>query len=490
MREVNKIASSLFDKIRSRVDTVSLGDENAKDTQDPEQARFFNFVFKQDGVDIGNVTISLIDEESLKVYFGADITSNIKEHGFTTEQWFAFLRSLRMFAKRNLLSFDTRDIAKSNLQIKDVKQQSKSDSTVDSGDLQVTESRMYGSTRHSFVECGTGTRLRIAHDGHIDPEINGSRTRRIKSIFVETSKGERFLLPFKNLHGARAMGQLIDQGGSLHDERGQHICELVTEMSALSHFVRSTKHRQFEDQETDEMTQAAVHRYDQIKRTLRQMRGARGTRSYFENWLPEDSGNDDMDYSSVRERYVKKLYDERFDQALPYVIKAHRKHMEAMHNPMAEEFEDWADSMVEGTWAVPEQESEVDNLRQLMSTPLLVGLDGQDATSALYHIIGDDQLFDSIQELADIKGPDYDCRPEVVKWLMQHFPAIGQEMDAIVKQSEQPEQPVLGAEPVLGTPQPAEQQAAAPVPAQPVPQPAAESADPLDFIRQLAGLRK
>lgn len=33
MREVNKIASSLFDKIRSRVDTVSLGDENAKDTK-------------------------------------------------------------------------------------------------------------------------------------------------------------------------------------------------------------------------------------------------------------------------------------------------------------------------------------------------------------------------------------------------------------------------------------------------------------------------
>ena len=490
MREINKIASSLFDKIRSRVDTVSLGDENAKDTQDPENARFFNFVYKQDNVDIGNVTISLIDEESMKVYFGADIASNIKEHGFTTEQWYTFLRSLRMFAKRNLLSFDTRDIAKSNLQIKDVKQQSNADSTVDSSDLNIIESRMYGSTRYSFVECGTGTRLRIAHDGLINPDVNGSRTRRIKSIFVETSNGERILLPFKNLHGARAIGQLVDQGGALHDERGQHICELVNEMSALSHFVRSTKHRQFEDAETDEMTQAAVHRYDQIKRTLKQMRGARGTRSYFENWLPETQTEIDTDYSSVRERYVKKLYDERFDQALPYVIKAHRKHMEAMNSTMAEEFESWADSMVEGTWAVPEQESEVDKLRQMMSTPLLVGPDGQDATSALYHIIGDDQLFDDIQELASIKGPEYDCRPEIVKWLQQHFPSIGQEMEGIVKQSEQPEQPVQGAEPVLGTPQPAEQQAAAPVAAPVAPQPTAESSDPLDFIRQLAGLRK
>ena len=91
--------------------------------------------------------------------------------------------------------------------------------------------------------------------------------------------------------------------------------------------------------------------------------------------------------------------------------------------------------------------------------------------------------------MADIKGPDYDCRPEIVKWLTKHFPSLGQEMGQLVKQSEQPEQPAPGAEPVLGTPQPAEQQAAAPAPEQ-QPQPAAESADPLDFIRTLAGLRR
>jgi hypothetical protein len=61
-------------------------------------------------------------------------------------------------------------------------------------------------------------------------------------------------------------------------------------------------------------------------------------------------------------------------------------------------------------------------------------------------------------------------------------------MESIVQQSLQPEQQQPAAQPVLGTPQPAEQQAAAD-PAQ-QPQPAAESADPLDFIRQLAGLRK
>ena len=79
MREVDKIASSFFDKIRSRVDQVSLGDENAKDTQDPEKARFFNFAYKQDGEEIGSVTVSLIDEESMKVYFGTDIADTLKD---------------------------------------------------------------------------------------------------------------------------------------------------------------------------------------------------------------------------------------------------------------------------------------------------------------------------------------------------------------------------------------------------------------------------
>jgi hypothetical protein len=125
-----------------------------------------------------------------------------------------------------------------------------------------------------------------------------------------------------------------------------------------------------------------------------------------------------------------------------------------------------------------------------------------DATSALYNIIGDDQLFDNISELADIKGPDYDCREDVINWLQDHFPALAQEMEQAMASAETPEDPAMGTEPVLGTPQPAEQAAAATqAPAEPAAAPAPEeeqqpaqpvmqSADPLEFIRALAGLRK
>ena len=130
MRDLKNISSELFDKIRTRFDNVRLGDEKSKATTDPEVARFFNFDYIIDGHKVGNITISLIDEQSLKLYYGRDIIEAIKEidaetggetaDGVSNEQkWYNFLRSVRQFAKRNLLTFDTRDITKSNLEIKD-----------------------------------------------------------------------------------------------------------------------------------------------------------------------------------------------------------------------------------------------------------------------------------------------------------------------------------------------------------------------------------
>lgn len=493
MREVDKIAASLFDKVRSRFEDLNLGDEGAKAVQDPEKARFFNFTYNQNGIDLGNVTISLIDEESMKVYFGSDIKDNLKENGLDKDEWYDFLRGLRKFAKRNMLSFDTRDIAKSNLQIKDVKQQSNADATIGTGDINVTESRMYGTKKHSFANVGNST-LRIVHSDTIDEEVRGARTRKIESVFVETAKGERFRVKHNNLVGASALAQHFSHGGEYGDEICEAINGMMDEMASLKHFVRSIKRRVDLDDETDLMANHAVDRYNELKSKLKRLRSPRHYLDFVETYLPEAPIEDDVDVDAMRERFVRKLYDERFDEALPYVYRAHIRKVQELNNPMAEEFESWADSMLEGTWAVPEQESEVDQLRELMAKPFAVGQQGQAAVSLLHDLIGDDGLNDDILELAKIKGPNYDCRPEVVKWLHQHFPAIGQEMEQIVQQSQEPpeapQQPQ--AQPVLGTPQPAEQQAAGEQPEQDQqqPQPAAESADPLDFIRTLAGLRK
>ena len=489
MREIDKIAENLFDKIRSRFSNVNLGDDTAKRTQDPEQARFFNFDFDVDGEVLGNVTVSLIDEKSMKVYFGSDIIDSIKEDNEDTdakkEAWYDFLRNLRKFAKRNMLNFDTRDVAKSNLQLKDIKQQTKADDTVSKDEINVTESRLYGTRRHSFMEVGP-CKLRIVHSADIDEEKHGARGRKIEQIFIETPHGERFLVPHRHLGCAAALATHVAHGGEHNDEIAECMNGMVAEMGNMSHFVRSVKRRTDLDDETGEMAHAAINRYNELKNQLKRLRSPRHYLDFVESYMPESAIEDEYDVDALRERFVKKMYDERFDAALPFVYRAHKRQQESLNSPMAEEFESWANGILEGTWAMPESEEEIRKLVELMGKPLLVGVNGEDATSALYSVIGDDQLFDDIHNMADIKGEDYDCRPEVLKWVKQNMPAVVPQIEAVMQDEKAEPQP--GAEPVLGTTQPAEQPAPAPAPAPA--QPVMQSADPLDFIRSLAGLKR
>jgi hypothetical protein len=427
MRDLTNIASELFDKIRTRFDNVRLGDEKSKATTDPETARFFNFDYTIDGHKVGNITISLIDEQSLKLYYGRDIVDTIKEIDSETggetedgvsneDKWYNFLRSVRQFAKRNLLTFDTRDITKSNLEIKDVKQQAKADDSLGTEEMNVTESRMFGTSRSSYQECGP-VRLIVRHQGEVDEAVRGSRSRHIESIFLETHLGERFLCPTKNLHIARALAQHLSQGGTMQDDMGQRIAVMGEEMDAMRHFVREVKRRQFEDTETDDMARSAIRRYDQLKSQLKHLAGRRGYAHYIQQDHTDESF-DNVDVDALRERFVKKVYNDKFDAALPYVYKAYMKQkQEGLESPMGNQFEDWANDVVEGTWHLPNDPQDTQSLDDLMSKKLEAGDNGENATGSLYDIIGDDVLFDKLADLASAEGPETDARPTVIAWL-------------------------------------------------------------------------
>ena len=73
----------------------------------------------------------------------------------------------------------------------------------------------------------------------------------------------------------------------------------------------------------------------------------------------------------------------------------------------AEIFESWANRIVEGTWALPETPEQQDELKMLMSQPLIAGADGMNATEQLYGLVGDDELFDIIGDIA--VDPDANC---------------------------------------------------------------------------------
>ena len=325
MRELDKISSALFDKIRSRFDNVNIGDDKAQRISDPEQARFFNFDYvSDDGENFGNVTISLIDENSLKIYYGSNITDGLDET--QSKEWFGFLRDLKNFARRNMLTFDTRDINRSNLDLKDIRQQASSDATFTKDELAISEGRLYGmgnNKRVSFGDVGTH-KIIIKHRDQINPEKRGDRARQIEHVFIETPVGERFLLDHTNLHGARAVANHLRHGGSIGDEGSELINEMVREMASMKHFVRSMRNRTFEDQETTGMVEAAMHRYNEVKDNLKKFQGRRGQELLMDMLADSYNVEEEVDINELRERFVKKIYDDRFNEALPYVYKAYQ----------------------------------------------------------------------------------------------------------------------------------------------------------------------
>ena len=439
MREINKIAEGLFEKIRDRFEEVSLGDDNAKATSDPEKARFFNFDYVVDDINHGNITMSLIDETSLKVYFSKNISKDLDKE--QKKEWYSFLHELREFARRNLLSFEPRDITRSTLKHRDIAQQSKADSTYDADEV-VAESRMYGTLNRSFESFGP-VRIKLAHSKPIVDEAHGARSRNIQAIFVENDQGERFRLPFTNLTGARAMARHVSAGGVPTDELGCHITEMVNEMTTLRPFVRGMARRTFEDVVTKEMVESAFGYHGLLKNTLKKMKGKRGYTEFKESFKPAFV-EDDANVAELKELFVKKTLDERIEQALPLVHKAYNI-MKENNNPYAQQFESWATAMSEGSWALPQTDEDKQKLIDLFSEELPVGVDAQNATNALYNIFGDDNLFDALEELAAV-DPQADARDTIMDHLQEKNPQMYQSILDAIGDEDTPEPAIPGGE--------------------------------------------
>jgi hypothetical protein len=332
MREINKIAESLFEKVRDRYEDVSLGDENAKSTSDPEKARFFNFDYLVDGKNHGNITISIIDERSLKVYFSKNLSKDLDEH--EKKHWYGFLRELREFAKRNLLSFEPRDITRSTLKHRDIAQQSNADSTYDKDEV-IAESRMYGTLTRSYEDFGP-VRIKVAHTKPVVGEAHGARSRNIEAVFVENDQSERFRMPFNSLIGTRAMARHISAGGTPSDQFGSHITEMVNEMQTLRPFIHSMRHRTFEDVTTNDMVESAFGYHSLLKNTLKKIKGKKGYNEYKESYQPPLNETDEFDVDELREKFVKKVFPDKLAEALPLVHKAYNK-MKENKNPFAQQ---------------------------------------------------------------------------------------------------------------------------------------------------------
>lgn len=303
MENLSTTSSDLFNKIRSRFSKIKIGDESGVLITDPANARFFDFNFNK----AGQVNIKL-DETSLVIIYPVSMLQSL---GDKTE-WFKFLKEMRLFAKKNLLRFDTRDISKSNLE--------KRDYHYLSGENKMSESKMFGTSKTSYQDIGDA-RLVVKHTQPINIASPAGRTQRIESIYIE-SNGERFRYPFKHLNGARAMANHVSHGGALHDDIGRYISGLSEEIGKLRQFKNYTSRFGVMSENFTDIPDKVAARLEDAKLEIANLQKASYYTSFKESFkpiddvmIPEDTINQWVDALTIR------TFNEELKSAFPYIYK-------------------------------------------------------------------------------------------------------------------------------------------------------------------------
>jgi len=129
----------------------------------------------------------------------------------------------------------------------------------------------------------------------------------------------------------------------LQDDFGQHITTIIKEMHDLRFFVRNMRGKTFEDVDTNNMVQTAIDHYGDLHRTLFSLRGQRGYNQYKELWEPEQDSDNTFDLMELKEKFSRKVFDERLTVALPIVDKLYKK----AKSRELQEFEDWSSDIIE-----------------------------------------------------------------------------------------------------------------------------------------------
>jgi hypothetical protein len=108
--------------------------------------------------------------------------------------------------------------------------------------MDLTEN-MYGTSRSSYLKLDNA-RLIVKHSGKVDEAMNGARSRKIDRMYVENARGERLLLPTKQLPAGKAMAQHVSHGGELTDDTGKKLCEMADDYQRLGEAIRHVRRNQ------------------------------------------------------------------------------------------------------------------------------------------------------------------------------------------------------------------------------------------------------
>jgi hypothetical protein len=393
----NSAAKTLYDLLVTRDFEPEILDSQGKAITNPEEAELFSFDWKTPEKNYGTVVVLLGADNDLQVYFGDNLGRGME--GEDKRAWYDFLAQMKSFATRNLLKFGVQDLSRLKYAMQGM-------AAIKEGLFE----GYYGTRKISYSDQPKKTRLMIRHNRDLGE--GEARYRAIESLFVETADGERFRVPSRSLTHGRMLARHIAEGGTPYDAFGQHITGMVQEMATLAKFIRAARNRKFDGAAAD-MTETAVRHYADIKRRAKHMISQRGYREERDQFDPAAITDTEQMVSEIRDLFVEQSLDQRIEEALPILA---RLALPVLNNVVgaassdeemkeAEEFESWTDQIVEGTWALPDTPEKQRRLQDLMSQELTVGPDAINATEQLYDLVGDDALFDILDDISNL-DPD------------------------------------------------------------------------------------
>lgn len=376
----NSISQEIYDLLVTHNFDPEVTNDQGVATQ-PSEGKIYSFDYVSGtGKNYGTAVLVIGDDNDLMFFFGDNLGRSMEEPD--KSEWFQFLQRLSKFATQHRYTWSPKDLNR-------LKHTMAGMAAIKEGLFE----GYYGSRRVSYVGERTNARLVINHNRMLGE--NDKRYRYVESLFIETADGERFKLPFVKLAGGRAMLEHVRQGGKPYDVRGQHIVEMVNETNVLGRFNRAQQNRVFEG--SQELIEQAQQYYKTLQENLKMLSAPRGYQRYFESWSPDSIAEHENLVEDLRNLFIEQRIDSRIEAALPILSKIQQQGHSMKE---ADIFENWVERIAEGTWALPNTPEAQEKLNTLMSQELIVGPDATNATELLYDVIGDDQLFDVLQDLA------------------------------------------------------------------------------------------
>lgn len=319
-------SEELYEWLNVKFHPVEMLNADGEETSDYDEVTTFVFEYRDDQGTSENVKVSLTDNDrkldsdvvsKVTVEYDQDMANQINT-GFSK-----FLTELREWARGRMLGFQVTNVE------------------TEPGKRTVQESKFsaLSGTVKTSVQTLENVKIILKHTDVINDDVRGARTRKIHRIYVENAQGERFLMPFTSLCGARAMARHVAQGGNPYDATGSGISNSVAEAVSLSKFLRRTNGKQYEDVTAVGMIESARLRLAEVKKMLNGLSGVKG----YSRYSPAIAEQTQIEYNpEVKNHFVRNQYDEQLDNSLPYVWRAYQ-----MSNLKEfDEFAQWTDGVV------------------------------------------------------------------------------------------------------------------------------------------------